>query len=56
MELQDNKNLRLIDLSYNPITEQSFDALVELLTENENVVVDLSMNGLNQDADISKII
>jgi Ran GTPase-activating protein (RanGAP) involved in mRNA processing and transport len=34
-ELKDHQSLKLIDVSYNPITEKCFDALCELLSEND---------------------
>ena len=33
-ELKDHGTLQMLDLSYNPITDKCFDALVELMTEN----------------------
>jgi hypothetical protein len=40
------KNLELIDISFNPITEKSLDALATLLTMNPNLVVNMRMNGI----------
>lgn len=34
MELKANKMLQVIDLSFNPITEKSLDALIELMNTN----------------------
>lgn len=54
-ELKDHQTLKLIDLSYNPITETCFEALVELLTENDQIVVNMCMNDIRHDADITQI-
>lgn len=40
-ELKDHQTLEFLDLSYNPITDKCFDALVELLEENTQIVVNL---------------
>lgn len=36
-ELKEHKTLMLLDLSYNPITEKSQQALAELLKVNQNL-------------------
>jgi len=36
----------VIDLSFNPITEKSLDALTQLLGSNQNLVVNMRMNGI----------
>jgi len=38
--------LQVIDLSFNPVTERSLDALTQLLNVNGNLVVNMRMNGI----------
>ena len=45
-EMRVLKNLELIDVSFNPITEKCLDSLATLLTMNPNLVVNMRMNGI----------
>ena len=45
-ELRTIQNLRVIDISYNPITEKSLDALTGLLNANPQLVVNMRMNNI----------
>ena len=45
-ELKELTNLQVIDLSFNPITEKSLDKLTQLLTTNQNLVVNMRMNAI----------
>lgn len=54
-EVKDHPTLKYIDLSYNPITAESFDALVSLMTTNNQIVVNMCMNGIKRDNDLSVI-
>lgn len=45
-ELRELPNLQVIDISFNPITEKSLDALTNLLNKNQNLVVNMRMNGI----------
>jgi len=38
--------LQVIDISFNPITEKSLDALTELLNINQQLVVNMRMNSV----------
>lgn len=40
------RNLQVIDISYNPITEKSLDALTGLLNANPNLCVNMRMNNI----------
>lgn len=40
--------LNLIDISFNPISEKSLDALSALMTSNPNVVVNMRMNAIKK--------
>ena len=44
MELKCLKQLQVIDLSFNPITEKSLDALIDLMNTNQQLVVNMRMN------------
>ena len=45
-ELKVNKQLQVIDISFNPITEKSLDTLSELLNLNQQLVVNMRMNNV----------
>lgn len=45
-ELKVLKQLQVIDISYNPITEKSLDALTDLLNTNQQLVVNMRMNNV----------
>ena len=45
-ELKVLKQLQVIDISFNPITEKSLDALSELLNTNQQLVVNMRMNNV----------
>ena len=43
-----NSKLVLIDVSFNPITERSLDALIGLMNLNQNLVVNMRMNNIKK--------
>lgn len=45
-ELKFLPQLSVIDLSFNPISERSLDALTNLLNQNQNLVVNMRMNAV----------
>lgn len=45
-ELSVLPNLNVIDLSFNPIGDQSLNALQELLNQNQNLVINMRMNSI----------
>lgn len=45
-ELRVLKHLQVVDISCNPITEKSLDALTNLLVCNQNLVVKMRMNSI----------
>ena len=45
-ELRVLNSLQVIDISFNPITEKSLDALTNLLNTNPNLVVNMRMNSI----------
>ena len=47
-ELRVLPKLNLIDISFNPISEKSLDALTALMTSNPNVVVNMRMNAIKK--------
>ena len=50
-ELKGHVNLQNIDLSLNPITEECLADLSELMTANQDLTVDLSMNSIQNMAE-----
>lgn len=54
-EIENHPTLKYIDLSYNPITHKSFEALAELLSTNDQIVINMCMNGIKSGADLSSI-
>lgn len=45
-ELRVLSSLQVIDISFNPVTEKSLDALTNLLNSNQNLVVNMRMNSI----------
>lgn len=45
-ELRSLKKLKILDISFNPITERSLDHLQSLLDSNKNLIVSMQMNGI----------
>lgn len=45
-ELSILNHLQVVDISFNPITEKSLDALTRILNVNGNLVVNMRMNGI----------
>ena len=45
-ELTILQQLQVIDISFNPITERSLDALSNLLNQNPNLIVNMRMNNI----------
>ena len=54
-EIREHPTIKYIDLSYNPITSKSFEALANLMTTNKEVIVNMCMNGIQEGSDISLI-
>lgn len=45
-ELACLRQLQVIDLSFNPISERALDSLTKLLNVNQNLVVNMRMNAI----------
>jgi Ran GTPase-activating protein (RanGAP) involved in mRNA processing and transport len=54
-ELKSLKKLKILDISFNAITERSLDHLQALLDSNKNLIVSMQMNGIKNKFAIRKM-